>query len=444
MCEKPEMGEAVTSAEEIARRDRELLALGLCSNSELEEGAPLSEEERRKLARVRSRLNARDLVELDDYWIRRLLRGCWSCSDEVVVATFSRVARGRKEFSAANVPPSQLRDFATRCMRSVLGGEDLYGHVVWAEQLLDVRSLGSRSDVFLARGRLTECVERRKRLASARLGVMRYKQVYVLDVGPISVGSVMASVEARATVKALLSFGAKFFPGGAFKIFIVNAPPLFRSAYTLLSPLIAPSTRDKIRILGTDFLKIMAADGVPSDAVPTLIGGKHPGCDLLDLILPPPCPKVRFSGSFSEELDENDGLCTNRRRFKSPPPPPFFDTENRISLSDSRGCPPNATASFFTIGLSSLFLFSSCASRAPRHRPASPTSRLTNRRIRFSSSSSCFGISAVPIDSNPSQSSHFSSTLSIAPSDCSQSEPSLIQSIDDALPRHVRQPARSA
>lgn len=326
--------EAPTSlASDLARRDVLLVSLGLCPNSELLESAPLTEEQQRILSHVKSSLDDKELAFIDEYWVHRLIRGPVS-SEEGAVETFRRVAQWRREVSLADVSSEDLRIFGTRCVRSVVGGEDLYGHVVWVEQLLDVKLAAQRrSD--LARGRLTEGVERQKRQAASRLGVMRYKQIHVLDLGNAS-GSLLSS-EVRRAVEDLITFGYKFYPEGTFKIFVVNAPVVFRTGYALLSPLIAKTTRAKIRILGRHFLDAMAAEGIPRDAIPKILGGNHPGRDLLDLVIPQFFSDEGRPSSFSETHDEDDDdddqsvVSSKRSRAHPPrpPPPPLGEATDR-------------------------------------------------------------------------------------------------------------------
>lgn len=379
MCEWPQA--------ELARRDRLLEALGLCPNSELVEGKPLSDGERRLLASVRSRLEAAELAELDDYWLRRLVRA-QHASEGALAASLVRVARFRREVrSAARSAASatRLREFTTQCIRSVVGGEDLYGHVVWVEQLVDLRSAaqaGLRDEMLLARGRLTEGIESRKRAVAARLGVVRYKQVYVLDLAPVSVGSLMTSTHARAAVEDIMAFGALYYPEGTFKIFIVNAPLVFRSAFAILSPLISPTTLVKIKIIGSDFLPALAAEGVPIEAVPAILGGTHPGCDVIDLVLPPE------TKGFSE-TDEDDIDQDGRAR---PPPPPRSDAHDE---DDGDLSPTTSVCGADSAVIGAFFTFATCGVAPRRHR-----ARRRRRRSKSISSSgeprSCFGAPEPP------------------------------------------------
>ena len=58
----------------------------------------------------------------------------------------------------------------------------------------------------------------------------------------------------------------------------MNAPFIFRSAYKVISPLIHPVTRDKIKILGgkSAYLPEMKKAGIPLSAVPESMGGSYP------------------------------------------------------------------------------------------------------------------------------------------------------------------------
>ena len=77
--------------------------------------------------------------------------------------------------------------------------------------------------------------------------------------------------------KAIVTGAGSFFPETAWKLFIVNAPFIFRSAYKVISPLIHPVTRDKIKILGgkSAYLPAMKKAGIPLSALPESMGGTH-------------------------------------------------------------------------------------------------------------------------------------------------------------------------
>ena len=85
----------------------------------------------------------------------------------------------------------------------------------------------------------------------------------------------MSSSSVRDMAKAIVTGAGSFFPETAWKLFIVNAPFIFRSAYKVITPLIHPVTRDKIKILGgkSAYLPAMQKAGIPLSAVPQSLGG---------------------------------------------------------------------------------------------------------------------------------------------------------------------------
>ena len=96
----------------------------------------------------------------------------------------------------------------------------------------------------------------------------------VMDLSKLSTMS-MSSSSVRDMAKAIVTGAGSFFPETAWKLFIVNAPFIFRSAYKVISPLIHPVTRDKIKILGgkSAYLPAMQKAGIPLSALPRSMGG---------------------------------------------------------------------------------------------------------------------------------------------------------------------------
>ena len=96
----------------------------------------------------------------------------------------------------------------------------------------------------------------------------------VMDLSKLSTMS-MSSSSVRDMAKAIVTGAGSFFPETAWKLFIVNAPFIFRSAYKVITPLIHPVTRDKIKILGgkSAYLPAMQKAGIPLSAIPVSLGG---------------------------------------------------------------------------------------------------------------------------------------------------------------------------
>ena len=146
----------------------------------------------------------------------------------------------------------------------------MYGHLVWCECLGDISAVVDAgvqpADAVKMRCRVMEAVRRLQyRHKTAHI---RYKQVYVLDLSEISLGSLITSSKVREMTKAIVGGANDFFPETLWKLFIVNAPFVFRSAYSVVSPVIHPTTKEKMKILGSSFLDELERNGVPLVAVP--------------------------------------------------------------------------------------------------------------------------------------------------------------------------------
>ena len=91
----------------------------------------------------------------------------------------------------------------------------------------------------------------------------------VMDLSKLSTMS-MKNSKVRDMAKAIVTGAGSFFPETAWKLFIVNAPFIFRSVYAVIKPLIHPVTRDKIKILGgkSSYLPEMKKAGIPLSAIP--------------------------------------------------------------------------------------------------------------------------------------------------------------------------------
>ena len=83
------------------------------------------------------------------------------------------------------------------------------------------------------------------------------------------------STEPHWLISTQVTGAGSFFPETAWKLFIVNAPFVFKTAYKVIKPFIHPVTRDKIKILGgkSAYLPEMKKAGIPLSAIPVSMGG---------------------------------------------------------------------------------------------------------------------------------------------------------------------------
>lgn len=272
----------------IAERDAALSRLGMVPNSALAEGSPFTDEESNIFERVKKEVGDDIVNSFSDAWQDRLIRGLWTHNKgteekrfEEAVEAFRTISEWRKKNE--QLLQTELVGFneVMQHIRMIAGGDDLYGHVVWVEQLDGVAELCSTSltteQIVSVRAQATEAMEALKVKLSQELGVTRYKQVYVLDLAPLALGPLISRSDVRHLTKDIMGLGSQYYPEGMWKIFIINAPFIFRTVYGMMSPFINPVTKEKIKIIGSKYLKEMEKNGIPIDSVPKIIGGRHPG-----------------------------------------------------------------------------------------------------------------------------------------------------------------------
>lgn len=318
----------------IEARDARLKTLGLKPNSALAEGSAFTEEEEEIFERVRAKVPAADVEAFDATWQDRLIRGLWThnkgTADERFAETteaFEKIARWRREKGIDDILTRRLKglDVVMKHIQMTAGGDDLYGHVVWVEQLVDVAKLCSceltTEEIVLVRAQATEAMESLKVQRSTQLGLTRYKQVYVLDVAPLAFGPLIRRGDVRKLTGEIMGLGSAYYPEGMWKIFIINTPLIFRTVYAIVSPMINAVTREKIKILGppSKYLKEMEKNGIPLNSVPKIVGGNHPGRSMLQEI------SDQLSGVAPDDDDDDEEEARARDEpepVARPPPAP--------------------------------------------------------------------------------------------------------------------------
>ena len=80
----------------------------------------------------------------------------------------------------------------------------------------------------------------------------------------------------------IIDVGTNYYPESLWKMFLINAPAIFRGIWKIVSPWIDPITRKKIFILGgeKDYMPAFQKANIPITSIPTYLGGQHPGIEL--------------------------------------------------------------------------------------------------------------------------------------------------------------------
>ena len=147
------------------------------------------------------------------------------------IETYAKVGAWLRETGDVLKRAVPKEDELTARMETTIGGEDLQGHLVWCEVLGDIAGLvegGLTSEECKAcRMKTMEAIRAAQIKSCETRGPRRYKQVYVIDLSQLSVTSMRHS-KVRDLAKAIVTGAGAMFPETAWKLFLVNAPFIFR------------------------------------------------------------------------------------------------------------------------------------------------------------------------------------------------------------------------
>lgn len=106
------------------------------------------------------------------------------------------------------------------------------------------------------------------------------KGVYIVDLTGFALSNFNS--EMRAFLKAFNGVFGDNYPESVEKMFIINAPLMFRTVWSFIGPLMDKRTRDKTSILGgqKDFLPKLL-EWLPAENLPVFLGGKDTSCDFI-------------------------------------------------------------------------------------------------------------------------------------------------------------------
>jgi len=76
-------------------------------------------------------------------------------------------------------------------------------------------------------------------------------------------------------IRPLVGFGPEFFPEGAYKVLVVNAPRVFASAWSLIAPLLPKRSRDKVSILSAKDSPAALLECIDASQLPRFLGGEQ-------------------------------------------------------------------------------------------------------------------------------------------------------------------------
>ena len=130
-------------------------------------------------------------------------------------------------------------------------GHDKYGHLILGTRIseIDFEALGrlSEDEVERLQGQKLRAIMAVKRERVDLTGARRYKHASIIDLSGLSLA--LLSGHRRALLKRVMDIGTHRFTETAWKIYILNAPLVFRAVWAIVKPWLHPKTLAKINIL---------------------------------------------------------------------------------------------------------------------------------------------------------------------------------------------------
>eukprot|EP00992_Anisonema_acinus_P007959 TRINITY_DN4023_c0_g1_i1.p2 TRINITY_DN4023_c0_g1~~TRINITY_DN4023_c0_g1_i1.p2 ORF type:complete len:194 (-),score=67.44 TRINITY_DN4023_c0_g1_i1:107-688(-) len=113
----------------------------------------------------------------------------------------------------------------------------------------------------------------------------------VLDAGAVDMW-IVTNTQAIGFLKQIATHDQAMYPEGMRRMFVVRAPAAVTLAWKVVAPLLDPVVRDKIQIMGWDFIGQLS-EFLPIEHLPAELGGKGPEwysvpCDPAEYRIPEP------------------------------------------------------------------------------------------------------------------------------------------------------------
>lgn len=235
----------------------------------VEEWSPLTTEELDVARRVRLWLGAERFDKVPYDLLVTFIRG-YAYRTDWAESTFVYLERALKWRSENGIDgilcntPAKRETFEAVCPSGPVGF-DADGHMVICERLgrTDVTRLFAHfdEDQYITHQAFSREVVRAYCTAnSIRRQKRLYKVVVLLDMK--SMGMAHVSKRLMSIVKTVNSLFGWYYPETVHKFYVINAPLVFRTAWSIIRPLVHPITAAKFHILGPDWRTRVRAAGI--------------------------------------------------------------------------------------------------------------------------------------------------------------------------------------
>jgi len=247
---------------------------------------PLNEKEQAIRDEVEKRLG--DLKVPTETMMIQFIRGYsydekWA---DKVVEMLTKTLQWRKEKNVDTICDKKLdkRDEFKATWTTVISGRDPMGHLVQVDRLgkIDPSGLLKKFTVEEVQAQHTCNQELRGKMVEEHLkttGKRIYKMVSILDLDGVGMGHMSGSFTGPA--RSTMDIDQWFYPESVQKLYVINAPWVFKAIWAIVKPWLHPITVSKIQICGSDHLSELTKDGIAKDQLPEFVGKGCTGTDIM-------------------------------------------------------------------------------------------------------------------------------------------------------------------
>ena len=164
------------------------------------------------------------------------------------------------------------------------------------------------SEVAIAHCYNVERVKVLKEALTEKFGRLTYKAVVILDMH--SLGFKHCSSDYYGAMRAMIDIDQYYYPEAVYRLYMINAPFIFKMAWKVIKRWLHPVTQEKVHILGEDYVSVLK-ELIDLNELPEFLGGTCK-CDsekcqakFLEFILQEYLAKKKAGESFVEKIDQN-------------------------------------------------------------------------------------------------------------------------------------------
>lgn len=225
----------------------------------------------------------KDMDLCHDYDVRRIIRG-YAKEKEREKETFEKmqiwIDAIKANWSGCGFKPMEDQDAFKKMLEwapITAHGQDKYGHPVVYEDLAHYKceKISAELDkALIYRKRVWSQVWNKKHQESKKKGKMIYKHIQVFNLKDVGV---MSANKFKSVIQQMIKVEGDLQPETIYKMYMVNTNWFFKAAWAVVKSFVHPATREKIQIVGSDYVKHLTVD-VAIEQIPKEFNGKGSSC----------------------------------------------------------------------------------------------------------------------------------------------------------------------